>query len=244
MALRKPCGRAIIPDQGAPLVAKREDYPDGSFYESLRTDQCGYPRMKGRPMCEWHWLLRQPPHVQAAHAILRRTEHQGPERSRVPTQEWPEGERWCSGCQAFVPRFYTSGSRCKSCNSTASHGQRIEKLYGITADEYDRLFRLQGGRCAVCGRRPRTKRLAVDHDHATGAVRGLLCANNEQGCNRAVVANLEQAVDSGLDAARRLVAYFEDPPYARMASGRRWERLNVQATVQATALPPQQPPPF
>jgi len=214
---RKPCGRPVL-NQGA----------------------CGYDRMKGKQQCEWHWLAKQPADVQAAYAVRRRGLHAGPERARVPQQEWPEGERWCSGCQAFVPLFYTSGSRCKSCNSVAAHGQRIEKLYGVTPEEYDRLFRLQGGRCAICGRRPRTKRLAVDHDHATGAPRGLLCANNEQGCNRAVVANLEQAVDSGLDAARRLVAYFEDPPYARMASGRRWEPLNVRAA----ALPPQQPPPF
>jgi hypothetical protein len=49
-------------------------------------------------------------------------------------------------------------------------------------DEYDALLRQQEGRCAVCLREPGSRRLAVDHDHDTGSVRGLLCFK----CNRAV----------------------------------------------------------
>jgi len=54
--------------------------------------------------------------------------------------------------------------------------------YGMTAEEYDNLFELQGRVCAICGE-PETakhqsgniKRLCVDHDHETGKIRGLLC---------------------------------------------------------------------
>jgi hypothetical protein len=109
-----------------------------------------------------------------------------------------------------------SGSRCKSCASTASHGQAIERQYGLSGEDYEALLKFQGGRCYICRRKPVTKRLAVDHDHRNGVVRGLLCANNENGCNRAVVANLEAAHDGGLAAARRTVEYLEHPPYARM----------------------------
>lgn len=167
-------------------------------------------------MCVWHWLLKQSAHVQLGHARRRDTLATELRRARVPQTEWPDGERWCAGCQSFVPLFYCSGSRCKACASAATHSARVEATYGITGAEYDDLLRFQGGRCFICRRAPRTKRLAVDHDHATGEVRGLLCAHNENGCNRAVVANLEAAADGGLAAARRAVEYLANPPYARM----------------------------
>ena len=47
--------------------------------------------------------------------------------------------------------------------------------YGITEDDYVKLLNYAGGVCWICRRPPKTKRLAVDHDHKTGHVRGLLC---------------------------------------------------------------------
>ena len=62
--------------------------------------------------------------------------------------------------------------------------------YGITVVEYEKMLADQGGVCAVCGREEtqrhnrtgRPRRLAVDHDHETGEVRGLLCAP----CNQTI----------------------------------------------------------
>lgn len=53
--------------------------------------------------------------------------------------------------------------------------RHVERTYGITAAEYQALLETQDGRCAICRRLPRRRRLAVDHDHNTGTVRGLLC---------------------------------------------------------------------
>ncbi len=58
----------------------------------------------------------------------------------------------------------------------------LEKRYGITVEQYDEMNRIQGGRCAICNKIPGgtshvSRRLAVDHCHATGVVRGLLCNN-------------------------------------------------------------------
>ena len=50
------------------------------------------------------------------------------------------------------------------------------RTYGITAAEYDTRLRAQRGRCAVCRDKCSSgRRLAVDHNHETGAIRGLLC---------------------------------------------------------------------
>lgn len=52
--------------------------------------------------------------------------------------------------------------------------------YGITQADYDAMVVAQGGRCKICKGTPRGKPfLLVDHDHDTGAIRGLLC----QPCN-------------------------------------------------------------
>ena len=52
--------------------------------------------------------------------------------------------------------------------------QYLWRKYRITSDVYAWMLERQGGRCAICDRKP-AKRLAVDHNHTTGEVRGLLC---------------------------------------------------------------------
>jgi hypothetical protein len=47
--------------------------------------------------------------------------------------------------------------------------------YGMTLETYELLLQFQGGLCAICRRPPKKQRLAVDHNHKTGAIRGLLC---------------------------------------------------------------------
>ena len=48
---------------------------------------------------------------------------------------------------------------------------------GFTLEDYERVLAEQGGKCAVagCNRTPKTRKFHVDHDHASGFVRGLLC---------------------------------------------------------------------
>lgn len=78
----------------------------------------------------------------------------------------------------------------KTYHEGGGQAQRRAYLYGITDAEYTKLLIEQGGVCAVC-RQPETRRmgpaggtrpLAVDHDHETGEIRGLLCSR----CNAAL----------------------------------------------------------
>lgn len=72
---------------------------------------------------------------------------------------------------------------------------------------YDDALAAQGGCCAICGRTrnvgKRRMRLAVDHCHKTGIVRGILCTH----CNQA----LGQMQDSP-DLLRKAADYLEKPP--------------------------------
>ena len=56
--------------------------------------------------------------------------------------------------------------------------------YGISEADYERMFKEQNEVCAICKRHQRFQRLAVDHDHKTGKVRGLLCVNCNRGLGR------------------------------------------------------------
>jgi hypothetical protein len=80
----------------------------------------------------------------------------------------------------------------------------LERTYGLTTAQYDDLLARQGGRCAICRQKPGKKRLAVDHDHVTGAVRGLLCARDNH-----------ELLGAGFDSTAKLVAaayYLAHPP--------------------------------
>jgi len=59
--------------------------------------------------------------------------------------------------------------------------QHLRRQYGLSAEEYDTILAEQEGVCAICGEaetrscRGKVSALAVDHDHATGEIRGPLC---------------------------------------------------------------------
>jgi hypothetical protein len=60
--------------------------------------------------------------------------------------------------------------------------RRLVKQFGITVAEYDQMVMARCGTCDVCGGvSPGQKALAIDHDHETGKVRGLLCGNCNTG---------------------------------------------------------------
>lgn len=59
---------------------------------------------------------------------------------------------------------------------------RLARDYGLTEVQYEEMLTAQGGVCAICrGSCPTGRSLAVDHDHTTGAIRGLLCVRCNQG---------------------------------------------------------------
>lgn len=138
--------------------------------------------------------------------------------------------KMCSECKQdlhtdnFFRRKTKSGfrSRCKSCEKhcrrPSSYYQRLKAKYkpeefkelmrtqtlkakyGIDPLEYDRLFELQGGKCAICKRQSDDElKLFVDHDHVTDIVRGLLCSR----CNSCL-----ERIESDRDWGTKAIAYL------------------------------------
>jgi Recombination endonuclease VII len=55
--------------------------------------------------------------------------------------------------------------------------KRVLAQYGLTLESYDEMLTAQNGACKICEKSPKEgeRLLHVDHCHATGAIRGLLC---------------------------------------------------------------------
>jgi hypothetical protein len=72
-------------------------------------------------------------------------------------------------------RVYTSNVKRRQRNLN------LQRAYGITLEQFNAMALSRGGRCWICNEIPGDT-LHVDHDHATGAVRGLLCTK----CNKGI----------------------------------------------------------
>lgn len=103
------------------------------------------------------------------------------------------------------PRCATDHRAFRAAQKARSHDAMVAKTYGLASGDYERLYEAQGRKCAILGCRAtgKTKRLAVDHNHVTGEVRGLLCGPHNQliGYNR-----------DNPEAFRSLADYLERPP--------------------------------
>jgi len=109
---------------------------------------------------------------------------------------------------AIRKKLLGAGARWRERNPDADADKTLRRKYGITLEQYNELYELQGGVCALCKKGETTKRrkkgegrerLAVDHCHDTGRVRGLLCFK----CNTAIGSLGDTEED-----ARRVVEYL------------------------------------
>lgn len=115
------------------------------------------------------------------------------------------------------PRCTTHHRAAVKRRKARAHELRTEHLYGLTAEQYWKLYDYQGGRCWVCQRASgKVKRLAVDHDHHAG------CDHPpEQGCIMCVRCLAcgpcnQQLGRWGLGALHRAIEVYTDPPAHRV----------------------------
>jgi len=98
---------------------------------------------------------------------------------------------------------------------------RLARLFNITPEEWFIIAEHQGGVCAICTLPPGKTRLAVDHDHKTGLVRGLV----HWQCN-AALAKLKDSSERAFNAYR----YLENPPASAALGEPRYGRVGRTTT--------------
>lgn len=124
----------------------------------------------------------------------------------------------CYSCKQEKPvtDFYRSNvsyyqKECKLCNrdrknkwhktdsgKLSSANTKLKRRFGISLEDYNKMLHDQGGKCLVCGSTESFNghKLAVDHDHTTGRVRGLLCkaCNSALGLLKEDITNMENLI--------------------------------------------------
>lgn len=94
----------------------------------------------------------------------------------------------CRDCHAEARRGYRARhpERSKAAdkayyarNKAKARAYQLQKLYGISVEQYEEMMQAQEGLCALCGKPPsgwgKSRTLHIDHCHETGEVRSLLC---------------------------------------------------------------------
>lgn len=135
------------------------------FSPSCRCGEPGFAHVRG--VCRNCYALHQ--HHEWGGEDKKRLYHSNPDSREKTLQKNARWER-------------RHGYKVK--NKDRIYMRNVRKKYGLSNVDYEALLQIQGGRCAICwthnSRLAEGERLQVDHSHATGEVRGLLCA----GCNK------------------------------------------------------------
>jgi hypothetical protein len=133
-------------------------------------------------------------------------------------REVPEGHKYCPACKSIKPHddWHRSrrtrdglASQCKSCRKVSSRRDHLKRTFGITEEERAAILKRQGGVCAICGT-PDPEHL--DHDHATGKIRGILCNRCNMGLG--LFSDDPVRLQSAINYLRGLrVEVFDPPPF-------------------------------
>jgi hypothetical protein len=111
-------------------------------------------------------------------ARQRRAEwvQKNPDKAKAAADRWRANNR-DQAREASLKHYRENADKV---NAAAAHRNRKRK-FGVTREEFESLLRTQDHKCAICKkpetatRKGKLKSLAVDHNHTTGKVRGLLC---------------------------------------------------------------------
>lgn len=95
----------------------------------------------------------------------------------TPKQKYRKSEKGKATEKAY--RLSREGknaqNKWRNKNTDRTREYALQYNYGLSLEAYDKLLEAQQGLCAICRHSCPSGPLCVDHDHSTGAIRGLLC---------------------------------------------------------------------
>jgi hypothetical protein len=119
--------------------------------------------------------------------------------NKIQELQKSKANRLCRACGEYLPytdfyvkhtngddNSYRFNSPCKACSNIRSVNRilyqrkyQLFRAFGITEEHYNKLLIKQNQCCGICGKHidEMNRRLAVDHHHPDGKIRGLLCVN-------------------------------------------------------------------
>lgn len=224
---------------GKVLVDRRFKYCSDSCKKAQRLEydkkrrppicvSCGgeRPRINGRRLCDTCLDLRKP--VWAREGSRKKAQRDKERRAKEGRSRTikvrDDGFIWCPRCVQYLPpddfKEKKKNAYCIECSSNYAHEHRLRSAFGITPEQYEDMMEFQNGVCAICLKKPRARRLAVDHNHKTGEVRGLLCTR----CNHKILG----ASGENPDVLRRAADYLDKTVSQRMG----WKPVIVPDTVK------------
>ena len=116
----------------------------------------------------------------------------------TPTEPCPKGHL----------ERYTLNNNCVQCNNQSQKNRkeklkwaRIKKLYGMSMDDFNAMMIAQNNQCAICCVGLNQKNTHIDHCHATGKVRSLLCSR----CNQAI-----GLIDESIERVEKIKTYLKE----------------------------------
>lgn len=121
--------------------------------------------------------------------------------------EYPSGRKARNGQKRYA--------YCKACHREYQRLSTLRRVFNMTPADYDLILDEQGKACGICRRPPGKTRLAVDHCHRTGLIRGLVCWR----CNRAIAIMQDNA-----ELHDRAARYLRLPPAIIALRGERFGR--------------------
>lgn len=104
----------------------------------------------------------------------------GHPQSKFRSRKGKDQTTYCTLCAKITNQRWLEKKRQE--DPDWQRRKHLKLNWGLTIADYDEMLENQNGQCAICGTEDfGSKRGAVDHNHKTGEIRGILCSKCNQG---------------------------------------------------------------